>query len=161
MLNFSECPDVRIAVPEDEAELLRLMQLACEEDAQHPIDLEKVRAMVHTHFEKRGGMIGVVGEKVGELRGYILMIVIPIWFSEDCQVQELSLFVAPDHRKTSYAKQLMNFAKKTADGVGLDLTIGVFSNSRTEAKVRLYERTFAKAGAFFMYHGDQRQRDVA
>lgn len=150
-MSFDNCPDVRIAVPEDEPELLRLMRLACEEDAQHVISEEKVRAVVRLHFEKRGGMIGVVGDKGGELKGYLLMVVTPVWYSDEHQIQELSLFVAPEHRKSSYAKQFMAFGKCVAEGLHLDLTIGVFSNSRTEAKVRLYGRQFQQAGAFFMY----------
>jgi hypothetical protein len=36
----------------------------------------------------------------------------------------------------------------------MPLLIGVLSNHRTEAKVRLYERQFGKpTGAFFLYNG--------
>lgn len=150
-MDFSLCPDVRIAAPEDEEELLRLMRVACEEDGQHSMNEAKVRDMVRLHFDKRGGLIGVIGDKGGPLKGYLLMVVMEVWYSLEHQVQELSLFVAPEHRKSSYAKQLMAFGKRTADGLNLDLTIGVLSNSRTEAKVRLYERQFPKVGAFFVY----------
>jgi len=36
--------------------------------------------------------------------------------------------------------------------MNLPLILGVVSNYRTEAKVKLYERQFPKAGAFFMYN---------
>jgi GNAT superfamily N-acetyltransferase len=150
-MNFADCPDVRIAAEEDEAELLRLMRLACAEDAQHPINEDKVRDVIRLHFDKRGGLIGVIGEKGGELCAYILMVVNEVWYSSEHHVQELSLFVAPDRRKSNYAKQLMAFGKHTAKGLHLDLTIGVLSNSRTEAKVRLYARQFPQCGAFFVY----------
>jgi GNAT superfamily N-acetyltransferase len=75
----------------------------------------------------------------------------PIWYSDDWQLLELSLFVHPDHRKTTFAKQLMQFMKAASEGLKLDLTIGVFSNSRTEAKIRLYQRQFPQVGAYFCF----------
>lgn len=154
-MNFSDCPDVRIAALEDAPEIMRLMRLACAEDAQHPINEEKVAAVVRLHFDKRGGMIGVIGNKGEEIKAYILMVINEVWYSLEHHVQELSLFVAPEHRKSNYAKQLMAFGKRTAEGLNLDLTIGVLSNSRTEAKVRLYQRQFKQAGAFFVYRGEE------
>jgi hypothetical protein len=79
------------------------------------------------------------------------MIVDEIWYSPDYQLLELSLFVAPDHRKSTLAKQLMAFSKAASEGLKLDLTIGVLSNDRTAAKVRLYQRQFQTAGAYFLY----------
>jgi len=45
----------------------------------------------------------------------------------------------------------MAFAKHVSESLNLDLTIGVLSNARTEAKVRLYQRQFPQKGAFFVY----------
>lgn len=150
-MNFDTCPDVQVADPQDEDNLIKLMRLACEEDAQHAMNEEKVRSIIRPRLHQQGGLIGVIGGE--ELEAYVLLITQEVWYSTDFQLQELSLFVHPDHRRSNYAKQLMAFAKRVADGLGVDLTIGVLSNHRTEAKVRLYERQFKKAGAFFMYHG--------
>ncbi len=150
-MDFSGCPDVRIATPEDEDALISLMRIACEEDAQHPINEDKVRSVVRLNFDKRGGLIGVVGNKHDELKGYVLLCVVPVWYSDDWQLQEFSLFVSPDHRKSNYAKQLMTFAKRASDGLNLDLVIGVLSTERTEAKCRLYARQFKTIGAFFTH----------
>ena len=151
-MKFDECPDVRLAHISDEPELMRLTELACSEDAQHSFNPQKVNAFLHLHFNKQGGVIGVIGERGGEIKGYILMMVTEVWYSSDYHVQELSLFVAPDHRRSNYAKQLMAFAKRTSDALNLDLTIGVLSNHRTQPKVRLYQRQFPQKGAFFIYH---------
>ena len=59
--------------------------------------------------------------------------------------------VHPDHRKSDKAKQLMQFSKTASEGLSLDLTISVLSTDRTAAKVRLYQRQFENAGAFFLY----------
>lgn len=151
-MQLQKCPDVRLAELSDLPELMRLTQIACEEDGQHSYDPEKVLGVLRLHFEKRGGIIGVIGEKGEELKGYLIMTISPVWYSQDYHIQELSLFVAPDHRRSNYAKQFMQFSKQTSEIMNLDLTIGVLSNERTEAKVRLYKRQFPSAGAFFVYH---------
>lgn len=154
MADFKDCKDVRLAVQEDIPQLMELMRTACNEDAQHPMDEEKVFGMICRYFAKGGALISVIGE-VGKPVAYLLMVIDQIWYSTDSQLLELSLFVHPDHRRSDYAKQLMNFSKQASDGLDLDLTIGVLSNERTEPKVRLYKRQFKQAGAFFTYRPSQ------
>jgi GNAT superfamily N-acetyltransferase len=149
MADFTNCPDVRLATPEDLNELMRLTQMACEEDAQHSYNPQKVYEKLLLHFNKQGGVVAVIGAKGQELKGYLLMVVDQIWYSDEWQLLELSLFVAPDHRRSTYAKQLMAFSKQASDGLQLDLTIGVLSSSRTEAKMRLYDRQFKRLGAYY------------
>lgn len=153
-MELKNCPDVRLAELDDLPELMRLTKIACSEDAQHTYDAEKVLGVLRLHFEKRGGVVGVIGEKGKELKAYIIMQIAPIWYSNEWQLLELSLFVSPDYRKSTYAKQLMSFSKQAAKILDLDLTIGVFSNERTAAKVRLYQRQFKQVGAYFMYSHD-------
>jgi GNAT superfamily N-acetyltransferase len=62
------------------------------------------------------------------------------------------LFVDPDHRRSTYAKQLMVFAKKAAETLNLELSIGINTNVETDAKVRLYRRQFRPEGAFFSHN---------
>lgn len=152
MTDFSGCPDVRLAVPEDMDCLLELMRVACREDAQHEMDEERVIQMLGRYYNKQGAIIAVIGE-VGSPEAYLLMVLDEIWYAKPgtMQLLELSLFVHPDYRKSDRAKQLMQFSKQASEGLALDLTIGVFSNSRTEAKIRLYQRQFKTAGAYFMY----------
>jgi len=151
MISFDDCPDIRLAEVEDIPSLMALTQLAAAEDAQHPYDPEKVFNVVRRHYEKTGGLIAVAGPKGEPIRGYLIMIVDEIWYSPDYQLLELSLFVSPEYRKSTLAKQLMAFSKAASEGLKLDLTIGVLSNERTAAKVRLYQRQFKTAGAYFMY----------
>lgn len=150
-MDFADCPDIRLAEIEDIPSLMALTRLAAEEDAQHEYDPDKVFNVVRRHYEKTGGLVAVVGPKGEPIRGYLIMIIDEIWYSPDYQLLELSLFVDPKHRKSTYAKQLMAFSKQASDGLMLDLTIGVLSNERTAAKVRLYQRQFNQVGAYFMY----------
>jgi GNAT superfamily N-acetyltransferase len=151
MISFDDCPDIRLAEIEDIPSLMALTKLASDEDAQHPYDAEKVWHVVRRHYDKTGGLVAVAGPKSEPVRGYLIMIVDEIWYSPDYQLLELSLFVAPDHRKSTLAKQLMAFSKAASEGLKLDLTIGVLSTERTEAKVKLYKRQFKTAGAYFVY----------
>jgi GNAT superfamily N-acetyltransferase len=149
-MDFNNCPDVRLAVLEDVPALMDLMRTAAEEDAQHPMDEYKVFNMIRRYFDQQGALLAVIGE-IGSPVAYLLMVVEPIWYSSDAQLLELSLFVHPDHRRSNFAKQLMSFSKQASEGLSLDLTIGVLSNERTAAKVRLYQRQFQTAGAYFVY----------
>lgn len=150
-MNFEYCPDIRLAEVDDIPSLMALTRLAAAEDAQHPYDSDKVFNVVRRHYEKTGGLIAVAGPKGEPIRGYLIMIIDEIWYSPDYQLLELSLFVDPEHRRTTIAKQLMTFSKQASEGLALDLTIGVLSNDRTAAKVRLYQRQFQTAGAYFLY----------
>lgn len=150
-MEFDDCPDVRIAQEIDEPELLRLAKMAAEEDDQGRFDLDKVQAIFDLHFYKSGGIIGTIGDPGKTLKAFTLLAITKPWYSYDDHVQQLALFVDPDHRKTNYAKQLMIFSKKTSKALNLNLSIDVISNERTEAKVRLYQRQFPQSGVFFRY----------
>lgn len=161
MADFSGCPDVRLAVPEDLPGLLALMRVACAEDAQHEMDEERVLNMLRRYYDKQGAIIAVIGE-VGNPEAYLLMILDEIWYAKPgtLQLLELSLFVHPEYRKSDRAKQLMQFSKQASENLAVDLTIGVFSNSRTEAKIRLYQRQFKTVGAYFMYRPSTAETNV-
>ena len=77
-----------------------------------------------------------------------------MWYSDTPVVEEKAIFIHPDYRsaKGGRATRLCEFSKKVSDTLGIPLIIGVLSNNRTQAKVRMYERQFGKpSGAFFLY----------
>lgn len=149
--------DVRLAHLAEEADLLVLCREIHREQPMHEYDEEKVRAMVQKALNQQGGIIAVIGEP-GNLKAALLLLIDPIWWSPSFQLLELFNFVREDHRRSNYAKQLIQYAKHCADSTGLDLTIGVLANKRTEAKVRLYSRQIAKAGEFFVYSPEKPDR---
>ena len=152
-MEFNNCPDVRLAEPQDIPEIMRLTKACLRENYPgYPASEAKVASIVALHYNKNGGVIGVVGPVGGPLSGAVVMAVRQQWYSDDYALQEMILFVDPEHRKSTYAKQLMQFAKKAAEALGLELMIGVWSHNRTEAKVRLYKRQFTPVGAFFSHN---------
>lgn len=141
---------VRLATHEDEAELMKLCRMLHEENGLFPMEEDMVKETLNKGFNRKGGVIGVIG-RPGALEGMIYMEVGNFWYSKQPHLMELFNFVHPEHRRSSHAKALIEFAKKCA-GEDVRLVIGIISNERTQAKIKLYERQLGKqAGAFFVY----------
>jgi hypothetical protein len=145
---------VRIAIAEDEPEILRMVALMLEENnigsSLAEIDQEIVRQKIQKALTRDLSIMGVIGEP-GKLEAMIYLDVNSFWYSRKPHLMELFNFVDPEHRRSAHAKSLINFAKQCVTE-NTKLVIGVVSNERTEAKVRLYERQLGKpAGAFFVY----------
>lgn len=152
---------VRLGVPEDEDALIELSMRAWSENGFMDVNPEKMRAMIRPALYLWQGLIGVIGKPNEKIEGAILLRMTQVWYSDSWLLEEKAVFVDPDYRSTSarsdgqtrsHARLLVDFSKSVADSVGIPLLIGVLSNHRTDAKIRLYERQLgAPAGAFFLY----------
>lgn len=141
---------VRLATPEDEAGIFHLCKLLHGENGLFPMDDELVEETIKNGITQNGGIIGLIGPP-DALEGIIYLSISHFWYSRKPHLEELFNFVHPDFRRSDHAKALIDFAKSCTSG-NIRLVIGVVSNERTEAKVRLYERRLGKpAGAFFVY----------
>jgi GNAT superfamily N-acetyltransferase len=147
---------VRVGVPEDFNEMMRLSIAATQENAFIAPDIGLLANQVYKSLIQQNGVVGVIGNKVGgKLQGAILLNIGPVWYSAEPVLEEKAIYVDPEYRaaKGGRARKLAEFAKRIAEELELPLAIGVLSNSRTEAKIRLYERTFGKpAGVYFLYN---------
>ena len=142
---------VRHAHPDDEEELMRLCRSLHDENAFLPMSEEKVRGMIHRAFNRRGGIIGVVGTH-DRIEGAICLTISTMWYAEQWVLEELFNFVHPEFRRSTNAKDLIAFAKMASDELHLPLLIGIVSNLRTAAKVRMYRNQLGEpAGAFFLH----------
>lgn len=119
------------------------------------LDEECARAAFATAFDRRGGIIGVIGP-VGDIHAAIGLTLSRYWFTKEWHLEEMFNFVRPDHRRgNTYAEDLIHFAKGCAEmeGIDLPLVIGVLTNKRVEAKVRLYRKALGvPSGAFWVYN---------
>lgn len=107
--------------------------------------------MLHKAFDRKGGVIGVIGDP-GNIEALIFLLISSFWYSSAWHLEELFSYVRPQFRKSTHAKALVEWAKRASDEIGIPLVIGIISNTRTEAKVRLYRRQLKDpAGAFFVY----------
>lgn len=145
---------VRIGTPEDVHAMMDLALMACDENGFVNPDKEKLLSEIWQGLVRNYGIVGIIGKPNEVIEGAVLLRIGPMWYSHDLVVEEKAIFVHPDYRKskTGRAKILCEFSKQVADELGIPLMIGVLSNNRTQAKIKLYERQFGPpSGAFFLY----------
>jgi hypothetical protein len=145
---------IRLATVEDLDEMMRLALSACDENGFLNPNPIKLLEQIWPALNQDHGLCAVIGKPGGTIEGAILLRIGQMWYSDDLTIEEKAIFIHPDFRgaKGGRARKLCEFSKTVADTLGLPLVIGVLSNSRTEAKVRMYERQFGKpSGAFFLY----------
>ena len=145
---------VRVGEAEDVDDVMSLAMSACDENGFVAPSGERLLAEIWQGLTLNHGVVGIIGER-GKPEGAVLLRIGNMWYSDQQVIEEKAIFIHPDYRsaKGGRARKLVEFSKQVADRLGLPLIIGVLSNQRTEAKVRLYERQFGKAsGAFFLYN---------
>ena len=145
---------IRVATPEDLDEIMNIATMACEENGFLNPNSAKLAVEIWPALHQDHGICAVIGKPQGIIEGLVLLRIGNMWYSDSIVVEEKAIFIHPDFRsaKGGRAKKLCEFSKKVSDTLGIPLIIGVLSNSRTEAKVRMYERQFGKpSGAFFLY----------
>lgn len=147
---------VREGIVADFNEVMRLSVDATRENAFVEPDIEMLQGHVYAALDKRMGLVGVIGGAPGEpLEGMIILRIGNPWYSQEKILDEKAIYVAPEFRsaKGGRARKLAEWAKTISEKLGIPLAIGVLSNTRTEAKIRLYERVFgAPAGVYFLYN---------
>lgn len=142
---------VRLATPKDEEKILDLLMLMHEENGLFEMDNDSVREMVRKVLNRENGIIGVIdGEE--EIEAALCLVIDKLWYAKTWCLNDVFNFVAPKYRRSTRAKSLISFAKSYSDQVGIPLLMGIVSNVRTEAKIKLLERQLQKAGAFFIYN---------
>mgnify|MGYP001591573191 FL=1 len=142
---------VRKAVPDDMPELMEMCRELHIENAQFPMNEEKVVDMLQRAFNGKGAVIGVLGP-TGKIEGSILLLINSWWYTDSWCLEEIFSYVRHAYRKSTNAKELITFGKRCSDELGIPLVIGVVSNERTRAKVGLYTRQLSEpSGAYFIY----------
>lgn len=146
---------VRVATPDEVHDVMAGAMEACSENGFVNVNQVKLLGQIWDALNLNNGIVGVIGEP-GKLEGGILLRVTEMWYSDDRILEEKALFIHPEYRnaKGGRARRLCEFAKRAAEQLEIPLLIGVLSNNRTVAKIRMYERQFGEpSGAFFLYNG--------
>jgi hypothetical protein len=149
---------VRLAQPSDEPELLHLFRLMHAEGGMRPLDIECVRETFARAFGRQGGILAVIGAS-GHIRAMQYLLITRWYYTRENHLEELWNWVHPDHRNSDYSKLLIDHAKSCSDqlsasmGVKVPLIMGVLTNNRMAAKVRLYRKFFGiPVGAYFVHN---------
>jgi N-acetylglutamate synthase-like GNAT family acetyltransferase len=144
---------VRVATREDLFGILDLARIVHKENGLFDFNEIKVAEALWPALNQANGILGVIGER-DKLEGLVMLSVASYWYSDRQFLEEKCVFVHPDfrHAKDSRVQKLIEFAKKVATDLEMPLMIGILSNTRTSAKIALYERNFGTpAGAFFLW----------
>lgn len=152
---------VRIAGPADYQECWRLFLQLHNENGVFKLAPEKVNWVLVRLLDPSSippndtgmrGAVGVIGP-VGALEGIAVLTISSYWYSNEMHLEEFAVFVDPEHRKSNHAQSLIQWMKDQVEITKLPLVTGIISNTRTEAKCRLYRRMLPKIGEFFLYNG--------
>ena len=146
---------VRIGTPEDVDGVMSLAMSACEENGFIEPNPKRLLGEIWPALNLDRGLIGIIGDPSDTMEGAVLLRVGNMWYSDQSVLEEKAVFIHPKYRsaKGGRASRLCEFSKKAAEELKMPLIIGILSNHRTEAKVRMYQRQFGTpAGAFFLYN---------
>lgn len=149
---------VRHAQPADEDAIFKLMMLAHAENGLFSVDEAKTRAMIQRATQRQHAMIGLIDGPTG-IEGLICLVIAQYWYTTQLHLEELMNFVHPDHRRTTHAKRLIEYAKYwqrglTSSDEKIPLIMGIMTHRRLEPKLRLYQRQLPQIGAVFQFGGD-------
>ena len=144
---------VRIGTPDEVDPLMHLALMCCAENEFMPHDPVLVLQDLWAALTLEHGIVGVIGPH-GNPEAAVLLRIGTIWYSRDPHLEERGIFVHPDFRKArgGRAARLAKFSTEVADSLNMPLTIGVLSEHRVEAKMRLYQRILGKpSGCYWIY----------
>ena len=142
---------VRRAVPADMPALIDLCIENHGENGQFSLNMPKVEDMLGRAFGKKDAVIGITGQP-GRVEGAILLLISQFWYTQDWCLEEVFNYVRPEYRRSTHAKDMIQFGIRAADELAIPLVIGVVSNERTRAKVELYRRQLGDpVGGYFIH----------
>ena len=147
--------DVRVGTPEDVDAVMEIALSASKENGFVDPNPRRLLGEIWPALNLEKGLVGIIGNPNDKAEGAVLLRVGQMWYSDQEVLEEKAIFIHPDYRsaKGGRARRLCEFSKQVADSLSMPLIIGVLSDQRTEAKVRMYERQFGKpSGAFFLYN---------
>jgi GNAT superfamily N-acetyltransferase len=158
---------VRRAEITDEEALLELWLMDLRSNAEHValIDEAKVLENIRSGTRGRGGILGVIDDKQNGPIAMVLLQPVQWHWSQAWFLQEMVLYVHPDHRKSHHADHLAEWSKWAADemtrhfGYRVHLLNGVLGTWQIHRKTAFYRRKFQQVGTVFLYPSPFRKGD--
>jgi hypothetical protein len=127
--------EIRVATRDDEEQLIGLLKQKHAEGGLLPLDEDRARDMFAKAFDRKGGIIAVIGEP-GNVEAMIGLVITSFWYTRHNHIEQFLLYVRPDQRQTDHAKTLSSFARKCSDAIEIPLVIGLMSSEPAKAKPR-------------------------
>lgn len=145
---------VRVGTPEDVHAVMDVALMACDENALCRPNTDKLLQDIWAALNLQHGICGIVGDPGSIVEGVVVLRVGSLWYSDTKTLEERAVFIRPEYRsaKGGRATKLCRFAMQAADTLGMPLSIGVLSDSRTKSKVKMYSRLLGEpTGAYWIY----------
>lgn len=146
---------IRLGVPGDLPEIMELARLSTDENAFLPPDMGKIAAAIWPLLHRDHGLVGCITSDQSRIEGVVILQIGDMWYNSSTQIlEEKVVFVHPEYRsaKGGRARKLCQFSKRVAENLGIPLLIGVLSDQRSAAKMRMYQREFGEpSGGFFLW----------
>ena len=164
MTEIAEKVSVRVGTPEDIHRMMDIALMATSENGFASPNKMKLLQEIWAALNLRHGVVGIIGDPGEMIEGTVLLRIGQVWYSDEPILEEKAIFIHPDYRsaKGGRAARLCEFSKKASDELGIPLTIGVMSNERTAAKVRMYTRIMGPpSGAYWLYNTITGGHDIA
>jgi len=136
---------VRLATPDDAEQLWELCQVMHQEHSFHafPLSEERVRTELEASINRQDGLIGVIGSEAVEAAAW-LWYGPADWYTDVQALSERMVCVHPAYRRgTFHIRNILAWIDAATEHIG-PMVVGVISNKRTSAKVRLYRRRFGE-----------------
>lgn len=146
---------IRTGTPADIDAMMKLAMDACEDNGLTEAAPEKILQEIWSALNLVMGMVAIIGEPGEEIEAAALIRLEPMWYSHKMTIVERAIFVNSKYRsaKGGRAAKLCQFVKKMQEDMGLPAVIGILSTNRTEAKRKLYERSFGPPAGHYWILG--------
>lgn len=146
---------VRTGTPSDVDGMMRLALNAAEDNGLTKADPHKMLRQIWSALNLDHGIVGIIGDPGTEFEGAALLKIEELWYSKESTLIELSIFVDQKFRsaKGGRAARLCNFVKDVQKSLDIPGVVGILSTNRTEAKRKLYERSFGVPGGHYWILG--------
>ena len=155
---------VRIATPQDDANLLELLLVDLRENAAliAPIDEGRVMQTIQLGTHRRGGIAGIIDGPDGKPVAVTILHLAQWWFSQAWYYAEAVTFVHPEHRRSRHSEELIRFGMWAAEqqtrfmGYQFYFMCGVLGLTRFWTKTAMYRRKFMQVGSAFLHPSPNR-----
>jgi hypothetical protein len=150
--------NVRVANEDDEEGLLDLLEAHCRREAPKwaPVSRERIAETIRTATQRKLGIAGVIYAQ-GKIVAAVVLVPAKPNFCNQYYIHQAFHVVAPEHRRTRYAEDLLTFAKWVSDtwsskyGYTVHLVYTVEARTKVREKIRFFRRRLTPAGAIFVY----------
>lgn len=148
---MSRPKNVRIADVSDYALVMDFCAMLNIENASAKLDVSRLQEVVSLGLQHKNGVIAIVMDDNGAPVGCVCLALDQWDYSLSWHYTEMWVFIHPNHRKSHYAQDVLNFCKWWAEQSGLPVTVGIMSRDRTKAKMRFYAQKMKPLEVFFWH----------